>query len=210
MKSWAAVRRGLKRAAGVLGLAAAATASLLTFPCAVPWMIAAWLAWHTALVVRSRPGYAPVAIGAVIVAVKRVPSTLALLGLAAVLAAWLSMCIVVRVKRGLLGRRLIVAGTSAIWLAWVVLIFDWHYAAHRSRSLALDPGRPIVCFGNSMTSMGPPRGGYPRLLRRLVAAPVLDFGVPGLTTSRALACVPQIVQCNPQAVVLEIGGNDYL
>ena len=47
-------------------------ASLLTFPNAIPWMVACWLFWHTLLVARSRPGWLPLAACVAILLIKRV------------------------------------------------------------------------------------------------------------------------------------------
>jgi lysophospholipase L1-like esterase len=61
-----------------------------------------------------------------------------------------------------------------------------------------------------MTSMGPPEGGYPELLAELVAVPVVNLGQPGITTQKALGLLDRVVRADPQVVVLELGGNDFV
>jgi len=203
--------RLLARIARVLGLAVLVAASLVTFPNALAWMIAFWLAWATVWLVRGGRGWAAFAVCGAVVLVKCVPWTPGV----AQLASIAGVVVVARViaARGGSDRqtRLIgLASAIALWLAWVMMLLDWRAAARCSRAPTLKRGRPIVCLGNSMTSMGRPAGGYPEVLAEVVAVPVVNLGQPGLTARQALRLLPDLDKAEPQVVVVELGGNDYL
>ena len=44
----------------------------------------------------------------------------------------------------------------------------------------------------------------------MVSIPVADFGLDGMTTGAALKLLPAIAKMNPQVVVVELGGHDFL
>ena len=201
----AAVTRWVTWTARVLGLGLAVGASLLAFPSVVPWMIALWIVWATIRMVAGRGGVVPLVTCAAIVLVKRVPWTPGVLAVAAVVAGVVVVLLLAHPRRSL---RCICA--AALWIAWAYFLYDWESASHCSRRPVLLPDLPVVCFGDSMTSMGPPQGGYPEVLAGMVTVPVLNLGWPGLITSRALARLPELIDRRPQAVVLELGGNDYM
>jgi lysophospholipase L1-like esterase len=174
-------------------------------------MIAFWLLWATLGLVRARGGFLPLAVCAAIVLVKRAPWTpglglLAGVALTALGATWLAG----KSEDRRAARPIVWLGIAAVWLAWFVMATDWYASAHGSRRLTLVPGRPVVCLGNSMTSMGPPQGGYPEVLAKLVSIPVVNLGQPGITTQQALALLPRLEDADPQVVVLELGGNDFV
>jgi acyl-CoA thioesterase-1 len=78
-----------KRIAAALAIAAAIAVSLMTFPCAIPWMIAFWLGWHVWRVRRGGPGYLLLMTGLGILAIKGVawiPELIVLAGLMGVVA----------------------------------------------------------------------------------------------------------------------------
>ncbi|HQU42838.1 MAG TPA: GDSL-type esterase/lipase family protein, partial [Pirellulales bacterium] len=54
------------------------------------------------------------------------------------------------------------------------------------------------------------KGGYPEVLADLVGVPVLNLGQPGVTSAEALKKLPDLVAAKPQAVVIELGGHDFL
>lgn len=62
----------LTRIIWALGTTAAVVVSLMTFPSAIPWMVAFWLGWHTWRVRRGGQGYLPLAVCLGILAVKGV------------------------------------------------------------------------------------------------------------------------------------------
>lgn len=74
------------------------------------------------------------------------------------------------------------------------------------------PGRTIVCLGDSITAgvgAGPGEA-YPDLLARLLAADVVNAGIPGDTAADGLARLDEVLDADPWLVVVELGGNDIL
>jgi len=53
--------------------------SLLVFPSVVPWMIAAWIVAYVFLVMTNRPAWAPLAISVLVLVIRTVPRTPAML-----------------------------------------------------------------------------------------------------------------------------------
>lgn len=205
----------LRRVARLVGLTLARSlvvvASLLTFPSAVPWMVAVWLAWHSVLVARRRPGWIPLAACAGVVVVKRVPwpPVLIALGLLMLAAGLLD---VPRVRERIRPRCtwLPWAACAVLWVAWVGVAVEWHAAAHTGRGAKLDPRRPVACIGDSLTSGMKKDEAFPDHLAELISFPVVNLAEPGVTTDMALKGLPDLVAANPQAVVIELGGHDYL
>jgi lysophospholipase L1-like esterase len=98
----------------------------------------------------------------------------------------------------------------ALWIAWGVAATDWYSAARCNHPVVLKPGQPVVCLGNSLTSMGIRRGGYPERLAELMTVPVVNLGSPGIDSQQAMALLPGVLRARPQVVVLELGGNDFI
>jgi len=72
-------------------------------------------------------------------------------------------------------------------------------------------GETIICFGDSLTyGTGAGKGGdYPSQLSKIIGKPVINAGVPGDTTARALQRLERDVLAKfPDLVLLTIGGND--
>ena len=63
----------------------------------------------------------------------------------------------------------------ALWIAWGSMTADWLGSAHCRHAVTLRPDRPVVCLGDSMTSLGL-FGGYPQDLQRLISLPVVNRG----------------------------------
>lgn len=193
------------------GLTLAVMASLFVFPSETPWMIAFWILCGTIRLLRSRAAWGPLVACALLVLVKRVPWTpglglLAGVALSCLIAGWLvSRGQIARAARGIAWLE-----AAVLWIAWAAMAFDWYAATRGPRGLAIAPGRPVVCFGDSMTSMGPPHGGYPEVLARLVTIPVVNLAQPGITTRQAIGLLDRLTRADPQAVVLELGGNDFV
>ena len=71
--------------------------------------------------------------------------------------------------------------------------------------------RTIICFGDSLTyGTGAGDGmDYPSQLSRMIAKPVINAGVPGDTTSRALRRLERdVLSKSPDLVLITLGGND--
>jgi lysophospholipase L1-like esterase len=201
----AAHRVGRLMAGGV-----AVVASLLTFPAGIPAMIAFWIACHCIQLARGRPGWLPLTTCLVAVLVKRVPwfPTLALLLAVMALAAGAGP-VSKRCLSAAAQRKLKLGLVAAVWLTWIGFAWDWRRSGQANHSVAAWDQRPVVCIGDSLTSY-PPRRGYPKVLARLVTAPVVNLGQPGVTSAEALARLPELSALEPQAVVIELGGHDYL
>ena len=72
-------------------------------------------------------------------------------------------------------------------------------------------GENIICFGDSLTyGTGATKGmDYPSQLSKMISKPVLNKGVPGDTTARALARLEQeVLSQSPRIVLITLGGND--
>lgn len=179
--------------------------SLLTFPADVLPMVAVWLLGHTFLVMRKKPGAMPLLACLAILLVKRVawlPGTsflLIVLGAVAVLR-WLGQ----RKDRNL-APILHIAALAIVWFAWLIALIDARGAARTSRHPSLDPQRPVVCLGDSLTAYG-----YPDELATRLSVPVVNMGTDGISTTDGLEMLPAIQKMRPQAVILELGGHDFV
>ena len=71
-------------------------------------------------------------------------------------------------------------------------------------------GGAIVCFGDSLTyGTGASKGmDYPAQLSRMIGLPVMNAGVPGDTTARALKRLDGVLDRQPRVVLITLGGND--
>lgn len=71
-------------------------------------------------------------------------------------------------------------------------------------------GKAIVCFGDSLTfGTGAGKGmDYPSQLATLIGQPVINLGMPGDTTTGALARIETVIESEPRMVLLTLGGND--
>jgi lysophospholipase L1-like esterase len=72
-------------------------------------------------------------------------------------------------------------------------------------------GDKIVCFGDSLTrGTGASKGkDYPSQLSKMISRPVINAGVPGDTTARALQRLEQdVLAYSPDIVLITLGGND--
>lgn len=72
-------------------------------------------------------------------------------------------------------------------------------------------GENIICFGDSLTfGTGASQGkDYPSQLSELIKRPVINAGVPGDTTERALTRLEEdVLSRSPRIVCLTLGGND--
>lgn len=196
-----------KRLGWIVAIAGGVIASLITFPAAVPWMIAGWLLYSTVLIAHGRPGWLPLAVCASIVLVKNVdwPSAIYLLA-GAMLAVGIWRGAGSRKQPSVSSNRLGVAVSMiALWGAWLALSWMWWTSAHSSEMPQLQGERPVVCVGDSLTSFG-----YPDELAKLLTIPVINQGTDGITTSDALKALPELIAANPQIVVIELGGHDFL
>jgi lysophospholipase L1-like esterase len=72
-------------------------------------------------------------------------------------------------------------------------------------------GDNIICFGDSLTygSGARPEMSYPSQLSEMIGQPVINAGIPGDTTARALQRLDQdVLSRSPRIVLITLGGND--
>ncbi|HUT87988.1 MAG TPA: GDSL-type esterase/lipase family protein [Thermoguttaceae bacterium] len=185
--------------------------SLLTFPAATAWMIAVWIGWHTWLVARRRSGWQPLVACAAILLVKRAAWLPGLVAMIVALLAVSGFCVFWRRGAdGKWGRLLAWSAVAALWVTWGIMAADWHAAARSGRRVVLDPTRPVVCLGDSLTAGIPPHGSYTDDLAKRIAVPVVNLGQDGITSAEAIEKLPALVKADPQVVVVELGGHDFL
>ena len=73
------------------------------------------------------------------------------------------------------------------------------------------PYNTIICFGDSLTyGIGAAQGkDYPSQLSKMIDKPVINAGVPGDTTARALKRLQRdVLARSPDVVLITLGGND--
>ncbi|MEW5724377.1 MAG: arylesterase [Thermodesulfobacteriota bacterium] len=99
--------------------------------------------------------------------------------------------------------------TAALWL--------FLFAAVLSATWAGDNPIVIVAFGTSLTSgFGlPGQDSFPTRLEQALQEAglevrVLNYGIPGLTSARAVQEVDRVLALEPNLVFLELGANDVL
>ena len=179
--------------------------SLLAFPAAVLPMAAVWLFLHSLLVLLGKPGWFPLLACLAIVLLKGV--------------AWLPGTVFLLVVMGgvavlrIFGQRkgcapfgpLSQSALAIVWFAWLIAMIDLQQAIHTSRRPSLESKRPIICLGDSLTAYG-----YPDKLAMRLAVPVVNMGRDGISTTDGLEMLPAIQELHPLAVVLELGGHDFL
>ncbi len=97
---------------------------------------------------------------------------------------------------------------AALALAALVAWWLWPPAPPTNYPSA---GTELVAFGDSLVyGTGSSGGGFVALLAQKVGQPIANLGVPGDTTAQALARLSDLDKYKPKAVLLLLGGNDYL
>jgi len=72
-------------------------------------------------------------------------------------------------------------------------------------------GENIICFGDSLTfgTGAAPGKSYPAQLAEMIGRPVINAGIPGDTTARALQRLENdVLSKSPRMVLITLGGND--
>jgi lysophospholipase L1-like esterase len=97
-------------------------------------------------------------------------------------------------------------------LAGLILLLGYKFltSTHQDFSNGL-LGEKIICFGDSLTyGTGASRGmNYPSQLSKMISRPVINAGVPGDTTARALQRLERdVLAYSPDVVLITLGGND--
>jgi lysophospholipase L1-like esterase len=92
-----------------------------------------------------------------------------------------------------------------LFLGYVIFFHSTASESHRTGS------QTIICFGDSLTyGTGAGKGmDYPSQLSKMIGKPVVNAGVPGDTTARALNRLDRdVISKNPGLVLITLGGND--
>jgi acyl-CoA thioesterase I len=202
------------RASRAIAACVIVLASLFVFPNGVPWLIAAWLAVYTWQVFRGRYGIVwLVGCLAVLLAKRLTPAPGLLLLMGAMLAVILLGALQVRRRSPSPSQWFAWSGVLGLWILWAGMAAGWYGATHCRHPLVFDPQRPVVCIGDSMTSCGI-FGGYPSDLQELLTVPVANLGIGGITALDTVGkfneLLPKLASHHPQAVVIELGGHDFL
>ncbi len=201
----------LRRILRTVAMTASVVASLLVFPSGLLWMVACWLAAFSVLVACRLAGWLPLAACVAVLVVKRPdwsPWMIALAATMTVVAIWR---LALSTRFGLdRGRRLGWVAVTVLWSAWGVTVWQSQRATHRQPATPWDASRAVVCLGDSLTTGLSDEEAYPRYLQQSLDAPVVNLGRAGYTTRDAIAQLPAMAEAQPQLVVVELGGNDYL
>jgi lysophospholipase L1-like esterase len=99
-----------------------------------------------------------------------------------------------------------------ISLCAVILFLGYRIFFASSPSQTVESiGDTIICFGDSLThGTGASKGmDYPSQLSKMIAKPVINAGVSGDTTARALQRLERdVLSKSPDLVLITLGGND--
>jgi acyl-CoA thioesterase-1 len=94
---------------------------------------------------------------------------------------------------------------------WLVLLATIAMAACARDVPHATRDGPIIAFGDSLVyGTGSSGGGFVKLLEQRLGQPIENLGVPGNTTSDAMARLDDVIERRPAVVILLLGGNDYL
>jgi acyl-CoA thioesterase-1 len=97
-------------------------------------------------------------------------------------------------------------------LAGLILLLGYKFLTSTHQDFSNGSvGEKIICFGDSLThGTGASRGkDYPSQLSKMIFGPVINAGVPGDTTARALQRLERdVLSYSPDLVLITLGGND--
>jgi len=97
-------------------------------------------------------------------------------------------------------------------LAGLILLLGYKFLTSTHQDFSnVSVGEKIICFGDSLThGTGASRGkDYPSQLSKMISRPVINAGVPGDTTARALQRLERdVLSYSPDLVLITLGGND--
>jgi len=97
-------------------------------------------------------------------------------------------------------------------LAGLILLLGYKFLTSTHQDVSNGSvGEKIICFGDSLThGTGASRGkDYPSQLSKMISRPVINAGVPGDTTARAMQRLERdVLAYAPDIVLVTLGGND--
>lgn len=179
--------------------------SVLAFPSVIPWVLLCWIVTFLAQVHLQKPrASVSLCIAVAILLVKGADSGPSSFVLGSMLCLggipwpqrWMERLASPRTR----------AASAAVLLLAPWGCFAWVWSdVHRSAPLILREGRPIVVIGDSLSVHG-----WPRRLAGVVSVPLVDHSEGGINTVEGLAKLPRALALQPQLVILELGGHDYL
>lgn len=172
--------------------------SLIAFPNVLPIWLFGWIAFHTLLLFRGRPSLVPMLAGLALLAVKLPEPSIWII----LLVVAMTTCLVGHRETNF--RNYGFKTTLFVWACWILFAVNFWLGSNTSIETVLDPERPVVCLGDSLTDYG-----YPKELEKLISVPVSDFGFNGYTTEDGIGLLEEIIATNPQAVIVELGGHDF-
>jgi lysophospholipase L1-like esterase len=178
-------------------------ASLLVFPAWMPWMVAGWLAAAAVRLGQKRPVWPPLSLGLAFILIKRVDGGPRMIVLLIALLAAIGIDAAARRKPA--WSRAVRPVFGVLIAAWGFFAWDWQRAEHTSRHPVLQPDRPVVLLGDSLSS-----GGLGRVLQGRLKVPLVDLARGGITSADGVKSIPDLLKAKPQAVILELGGHDSL
>jgi acyl-CoA thioesterase-1 len=202
----------LRKIANVCLLAFAIVVSLLAFPSAIVWIVGLWLAAASWQLLRGRAAWRSLAVCLAIIVIKRPHWSAALIAfavmtcIAAIGLFWSRKDVSTDTTRA----RLAWVSLACLWTLWFAYVWESRHGTHDNKLAVLDPNRPIVCLGDSLTSGLTEDEAYSKYLQELVIVPVVDWGRAGVTARDMVDHIPEILSSRPQAVVIELGGHDFL
>ena len=183
--------------------------SLLTFPEFLPVMVLFWLLVFSCLVVMKKKGWFALLICSIVLVSKGVPL------LPSTILMWGAMLVVASFRWKMLdvpawNARSSLLSFCLLWSGWLYFCFEWNQVTQCNQPTRFDPNRPVVCVGDSLTSGMIPDPGYPGALEAMLTVPVFNLGRSGIASEMGLELMPRILDLNPQIVVIELGGHDFL
>lgn len=179
--------------------------SLLSFPSVTPWVILFWIAWSSVQVARKQPGWLPLVACVITLLIRPIAFTPAMLILIVILFA--AAIVLYRRTPNQLWHQAVGAVTC---IAWIVMLLEWRAIENVSQVRSFDASRPIVCLGDSLTEGLHPDRGYPDALQSLVQTEIINLGFSGIAIRQGLDQMDRVLSHNPQVVVIELGGHDFL
>ena len=90
------------------------------------------------------------------------------------------------------------------------MAWEWRSIEDCNKIPKYDFSRPIVCIGDSLTEGLRPDRGYPEALKSMTKPSVINLGFSGIASSQGLGQMDRVLSHNPQLVIIEIGGHDFL
>lgn len=177
-------------------------------------MVAFWIAWHTRLVQNDAPAHWPLIACLSVLVIRLVYPAPAMLLLGVLLLLGAIWHFRGNVRRDGQQRfrfqRFANVGALALWVVWALMLVEYRSGAVCGRDIAFDPQRPIVCIGDSLTEGMIPDRGYPGQLETMVTATVMNEGASGISSGPAIGILERSFRHRPQAVIIEVGGHDFL